>query len=93
LFGIVSVPKDDKFPALQLLIGMIAAGVLVVKFLMDIFPEFFPSSFNFLRDPAIQAVIIVIGVMSFVIYFAFKPPGTEPTHSWARRWMEEKVPK
>jgi hypothetical protein len=87
LFGIVGTPGSDKFPALQLLIGMIAAGVLIVRFLMDIFPEFFPSSFSFLRDPAIQAVIIVIGVMAFVIYFAFKPAGTEKTHETVRKWM------
>lgn len=87
LFGIVRTPGSDKFPVLQLLLGMIAAGVLIVIFLMKVFPEFFPGSFNFLRDPAIQALIIVIGVMSFVIYYAFMPPSTEPTHKWVERWM------
>ncbi|MCX6708135.1 MAG: hypothetical protein NTW67_00600 [Candidatus Woesearchaeota archaeon] len=93
LFGIVRTPGSDKFPVLQLLIGIAAAGVLIVKFLMDLFPEFFPGSFNFLRDPAIQAVIIVIGVMAFVIYFAFKPAGGESADKWIERWVEKKPPQ
>jgi len=93
LFGIVRTPGSDKFPVLQLLIGIAAAGVLIVKFLMDLFPEFFPGSFNFLRDPAIQAVIIVIGVMAFVIYFAFKPAGGESADKWIERWVEKKPPE
>ncbi len=87
LFGIVSTPGSKEFPALQLLIGMIAAGVLIVRFLMDVFPGFFPGSFDFLRDPAIQAVIIVILVTSFVIYYAFKPAGPEKMHETVRKWM------
>ncbi|VVB81191.1 Uncharacterised protein [uncultured archaeon] len=90
LFGIVNVPGAQKSPALQLLIAVVAAGVLIVKFLMDLFPEFFPGSFDFLRDPSIQAVFVVILVFSLVVYFTFKEPSDVKLHTTIRKWVEDK---
>lgn len=76
--------------ALQLLIAAIAAGVLIFVFMLNIFPNFFPM-FQFLRDPSVQALLIVFLTMGLIGYWVMKPEGTEKASVSVKKWVGEKV--
>jgi hypothetical protein len=75
-----------------LTVALIAGGFLVVVFLMNMFPAWLPT-WGFLRDPAIQALIVVLLTMGLVGYWIVRP---EPTplaageKGWFKRWMMER---
>lgn len=70
----------------HMLIGIIAAIILVIIFMVNIFPSFFPW-FSFLSNPSVYGPLIVIGVVVLVIYFAFREGGGEAAHLKVRTWM------
>lgn len=72
----------------HMLIGIIAAIILVIIFMVNIFPSFFPW-FSFLSNPSAYGPLIVIGVVVLVIYFAFREGGGEPAHLKIRTWMRK----
>ena len=86
LSGTTHIPSS-----LQLLLGIIAAGLLVFLIAVAVFPGFF-SGFSFLRDPSVQAVLVIVLIAGLVIYFALREGGGEPMHKKVREWMTERVP-
>ena len=70
----------------HMLLGIIAAIILVIIFMVNIFPSFFPW-FSFLSNPSVYGPLIVIGVVVLVIYFAFREGGGEAAHLKVRTWM------
>ena len=88
LFGLA---EANVRSSLQLLLGIIAAGVLVFLIALAVFPGFFPT-FDFLRDPSVQAVLLIVLVAGLVIYFAMREGGGEKLHKKVKVWMTEKVP-
>lgn len=74
---VIGMTSRDFPSNFQLLFAIIGAVILVIVFLFNIFPSFLPW-FDFLRDPAIQAFLIVILIAGLVIYFAMRegPRGT-----------------
>jgi hypothetical protein len=77
--------------AMQLFIAAIGAGILVLVFAMNMFPAFLPT-LDFLRDPAIQALIVVMLTMGLVGYWVMKPEGGEELPTTLKRWVFEKKP-
>jgi len=70
-------------------ISLAALGILVFVILMAIFPGFFPT-FRFLRDPAVQALLIVLLLMGLVGFFILKEPGQEGGFGkWIKEWLGE----
>ncbi len=78
--------------ALQLLVAFVAVAFLIIIFLMNMFTGFFPT-FYFLRDPAVQALIIVLLTMGLVGYWIIRPEKKEELPKTLSRWMMEKVTK
>jgi len=60
--------------------------VLVVLFLMNMFPYWLPTS-GWLRDPAIQALIVVLLTMGLVGWWVIRPEGGEKMEKTMKRWM------
>ena len=89
LFGLVGTP--DITPAAYLLTAVISVGFLVFLFALNIFPTFWPGAFSWLRDPAIQALLIVLLVMGLVAYFVIGTGPGEPTPKKLKRWVGTKV--
>jgi len=85
LFGISGAEVPN---AMYRVIGMIAAAILCFVILMAVFPNTFPA-FGWLRDPAVQAGIIVLLVMGLVGWFVMRESGGEPVHKTVKSWMEE----
>jgi len=54
-------------------IALVAAGFLIFMILVAMIPGFLPT-FDFLRDPAIQALIIILLVMGLIGYFVVREP-------------------
>ncbi len=77
--------------AALMLIALLAAGFLVVIFLMNIFPNWIPTLW-WLHDPATQAIIITLLTAGLVGYWIIKPEGGEEMPKKLKRWMMEKVP-
>jgi len=88
ILGLV-VTDATKISPLQSLVAVIAAGVLVLIFLTNIFPNFIPT-FGFLRDPVMQAAIVVVLTIVVVVYFIMKPEGGEPLHKQVPWLIREK---
>jgi len=74
-------------PALQLLIGIVSVGALVVLVIMNSFPQLLPA-FGFLRDPSTQALLIVLLVMGLVGYFVMREDKPSKAHETIRKWMK-----
>jgi len=90
LFGLVGGRDDEeKFitPALQLLIGIVSVGALVLLIVMNSFPQLLPA-FGFLRDPSTQALLIVLLVMGLVGYFVMREDKPSKFHKTIRTWMK-----
>jgi hypothetical protein len=76
-------------PSLMLwAIVLVALGFLIVMMMMAIIPGFLPA-FDFLRDPAIQALIIIMLVMGLVGYFVIREPeaGGPGFGEWIQKWF------
>ncbi len=71
---------------LVLTIALIAGGFLVVIFGMNMFPYWLPT-WDFLRDPATQALIIVLLTMGLIGYWVIRPEGGKPAEDWYKTWM------
>ncbi len=69
-------------------IALVATGFLIFMIMMAIVPGFLPW-FDFLRDPAIQAIIISLLSMGLIGYFVIREPtGTgDEFAGLIRRWM------
>ncbi len=74
-------------------IALVALGFLIVMILMAMLPGFLPNV-DFLRDPATQALIIILLVMGLIGYFVIReePKAEEGFGSWLGRWMGEIKP-
>ena|SRR3990172_7623994 len=70
----------------QMFVAVAAVGVLVVLFLMNMFPYWLPTS-TWLRDPAIQALIVVLLTMGLVGWWVIRPEGGEKMEVTMKRWM------
>jgi hypothetical protein len=74
-------------------IALFAVGLLVVTILMAMIPGFWPS-FDFLRDPAIQALVIILLVLGLVGYFVIREPGGQQGFdNWLRVWVGTPYPQ
>lgn len=73
---------------LTAVVGLIAAGFLVVMILMAVMPGFFPSV-GFLSDPATQALLIVLLTMGLIGWFIIREPEQRQTGqpSWLDEWF------
>jgi len=70
-------------------VALVALGFLIFTILMAVVPGYFPT-FDFLRHPRNQAIIIVLLIMGLVGWFVIRPPaGTETGGfgAWVNRWM------
>ncbi|MBW2970339.1 hypothetical protein KY309_02420 [Candidatus Woesearchaeota archaeon] len=69
------------------LIALGALGILGFVILMAVIPGFWPA-FGFLRDPAVQAFLIIIIVFALVVYFALirEPEDGGGFQDWYNRW-------
>lgn len=66
--GIVSTPEALKEgSAIRVVVGLVAAAIVLLSFLKNIFPAIFPEWLTI--DPTTQAVAIVVAVMAGVIWF------------------------
>jgi len=78
-----------EIPSLLLwVIALVALGFLIVMMLMAMLPGFLPT-FGFLRDHAIQALIIILLTMGLIGYFVVREepqPGTGVA-DWLNRWI------
>jgi len=65
-----------------------ALGILGFTILMSVMPGLFPS-FEFLRDPGLQAVLIILIMIGLVGYFVFREGGSGPDdpHAWMQPWF------
>jgi len=75
---------------MQLVIAAIGVGLLVFIFATNIFPDFFPY-FDFLKDPSIQALLIVLLTMGLVGYWVIRPEGPA-IETRVKEWMLTKHP-
>lgn len=76
------------------IIALGALGVLGFVILMAVVPGFWPA-FDFLRDPAVQAFLIILIVFALVVYFAvIREPGDEGGgfHDWYTHWWLGQAP-
>jgi hypothetical protein len=75
--------------ALVLTIALVAGGFLLVIFGMNMFPAWIPA-WGFLRDPAIQALIVVLLTMGLVGWWIIRPeptPRAPGEEGWFKRWV------
>lgn len=89
LLGMARVNIPSAF---VVLLAVAAAGLMLFTFLLAIFPAFLPA-FDFLRDPATQAIIFVVSIIGLIGYFVFKEPKPEPPYAHERfyEFFGEKV--
>ena len=74
-------------------VALVALGFLIVMIFMAITPGFWPT-FNFLRDPSIQALIIILLVMGLVGFFVIREP--KPDDKGFTDWLKHmfgKIPE
>ncbi len=71
---------------MQMFVAIAAVIVLVILFLMNMFPYWLPT-FAWLRDPAIQALIVVLLTMGLVGWWVIRPEGGEKMETTMKRWM------
>ncbi len=88
ILGLVITDAKNISP-MQSLIAVVAAIVLVLMFIINVFPDFIPG-WDFLRNPATQAAIVVVATIVIVVYFVMKPEGGEPLHKQVPWWIREK---
>jgi len=87
LLGFAGAEKSSLF---QLVIAAVGVGLLVFIFATNIFPDLFPY-FDFLKDPNIQALLIVLLTMGLVGYWVIRPEG--PTmKERVKDWMTVRHP-
>lgn len=69
-------------------VALVALGFLVFTILMAVIPGFFPT-FQFLRDPSVQALIIILLVMGLIGFFVIREPTGQRNEfaNWIQRWM------
>ncbi|VVB81192.1 Uncharacterised protein [uncultured archaeon] len=69
-------------------VALFAVGLLVFIILMAVIPGYFPT-FDFLRDPAIQALLIILTVLGLVGYFVLREPSgpDEGLANWLKVWV------
>ncbi len=70
-------------------IALVALGFLVFMILMAILPGWWPT-FSFLRDPSVQALIIILLVLGLVGFFIIREPpkpNETPFKSFLKNWM------
>jgi len=80
--------------ALMWLVAVIGAVILGLVFLMTVFKDFMPA-FYWARNPAFQALIIVVLVIGLVGYFVIKPErpeGSTGLPGTLKKWVGTKVP-
>src|SRR5574341_1410137 len=75
---------------MQLVIAAMGVGLLVFIFATNIFPDFFPY-FDFLKDPSIQALLIVLLTMGLVGYWVIRPEGPK-IEQRVKEWMLTRSP-
>lgn len=88
---VIGMTSRDFPTNFQLIFAVIGAVILLIVFLFNIFPSFLPW-FNFLRDTAVQAFLIVILVAGLVVYFALREPSTRTPQQRADRFREFIIP-
>jgi len=66
-------------------IALVALGFLLIIILMAVIPGFFPW-FGWMRDPTVQALLIIFLTLGLVGFFLFREPG-EGFENWATTWM------
>lgn len=88
ILGLV-ITDGTKISPMQSLIAVIAAVVLLLMFVMNVFPDLIPS-WSFLRNPATQAALVVVLTIVVVVYFVMRPEGGEPLHKQVSWWIREK---
>ena len=87
LLGFAGVEKSSLF---QLVIAAVGVGLLVFIFATNIFPDLFPY-FDFLKDPNIQALLIVLLTMGLVGYWVIRPEGPSMKER-VKDWMTVRHP-
>lgn len=65
---------------------LVAVALMVFLIVTAIFPGFVPG-FQFLKDPAKQAAILIILVMGLVVYFIMREPSGGGFKDWIKDWM------
>ncbi len=68
------------------LVAFIALLAMALIIIMAIFPGFVPG-FQFLRNPAMQAALVIILVMGLVAYFIMSEPSEKGAKGWLKEWM------
>ncbi|GEM_PF-957724 len=92
LLGIAGVhTKDKEVSSFQMLLGIVAAIILVVVFMVNVFPDFFPW-FDWLSHPQYYGPLIVIAVVVLIIYLVFREGGGQPAYKTIRPWMSMPAP-
>jgi len=85
LYGLSSSRASSP---LTLLAGLVAAVLLVIVLLVNVFPEII--DIQFLKDPMIQALLIILGVMGLIGWFVMRPEhpgGSPPVSNVLRDWI------
>jgi len=85
LLGLAGAEIPSTF---QWLIALVAIGILLFIILMTVIPGFFPT-FDFLRDPSMQALLIILLVMGLVGFFVIREPGGGGLKEWLDTWMKK----
>ena len=74
---------------LQLAIATVGVFFLLIVFFMNMYPGFLPR-FDFLRDPAVQAFIIVLLTIALVGYWVLRPE--KKGEGFLKGWVHKGVP-
>jgi len=81
LLGGAGVPLPSL---LMSTIAIIAAGILVFTFAVNMFPFVFPETLGFLRDPTTQAILFIALIIGLVGYFVFREKQDDEM-TWSQR--------
>jgi len=84
LLGLAGAEIPSTF---QWVIALVAIGILLFTILMSVVPGFFPY-FDFLRDPSMQALLIILLIMGLVGFFVIREPGGGGLKEWIDKWMK-----
>lgn len=74
--------------AMTWIVGLVALALLAFTIIMAILPGFFFPALEFLRDPGVQAAIIIILIVGLVIFFVFREPEEQTTHKSLKEKLE-----
>lgn len=75
-------------------IALVALGFMIFTILMAVIPGFFPT-FDFLRDPGVQAVLVIVLTIGLVGFFLFREPseaGDRNFRQWLSDWLGSPPP-